>query len=73
MVKPGLPMTYILVIMERISLNMFKRHYLKNRNHFLEFLFHFCNLHKILRIWKKKISFIGYIFGRLLSPINVVT
>ena len=33
---------------------MFKRHYLQNGKHFLEFLFHFWNLHKILRILKKK-------------------
>ena len=52
---------------------MFKRHDLKNDKHFLEFLFNFSNLDKILRIFKTKIKFIAEIFGRLFSPRNVVT
>ena len=52
---------------------MFKRHCLTNQKYFLKFLLHFCNLHKILRSSKKKISFIASIFCRLLGARNVVT
>ena len=38
--------------------NVFDCHYLKNGKHFLEFLYHFGIQHKILSIWKKKISFL---------------
>ena len=73
MVTRLLPLTFILVIIERISRNMFKPHYLKNRKDIPKFLLHFCHLQKILCILKKKVSFIAQIFRRLLSSRNVVT
>ena len=39
-----------------ISRNKFKRHYLKNKKHFLDFLLHFWNVHEIQNILKKKMS-----------------
>ena len=45
-------------MIDKISHYMFKRHYLKNRKYFLNFLLHFCNLHKNIRILKKNISYI---------------
>ena len=65
--------TYIVVIIERISCNMFKRHYIKNRNHFRKFFLHFCNLHKILCILKEKSTVIAQIFWRLLTQRKVFT
>ena len=38
----------------RIYRNKFKRHYLKNKRLFLDFLLHFWNVHKIYSISKKK-------------------
>ena len=64
---------YILVITQRNSQNMFKRHCFKNRKLYLNFLLEFWNLHKILHVFKKKISCIASIFRRLLGPVNVVT
>ena len=43
------------------------------QNTFLELFSHFWNLHKILRILKKKITFILSIFPELLIPKNIVT
>ena len=68
-----LPITCILVITDRNSCNMFKRHYVKNDKKFLEFFFNFSKLHKILRNVKRKIRIVALRFGRLLSPTNVVT
>ena len=45
----------------------------QNRLHFHKFLLNFRNLHKILLILKKKISFIALIFWKLLTPTYVVT
>ena len=73
LVTPWPPITYILVIMKRLSRNMFKRHYLQHCKNFLKFFIHFYNLHKILRILKKKITFMVEIFLRLMSPRNMVT
>ena len=47
-------MTCILVIDETNSRNRFKRYYFKKTKHFLKILFHFWNLQKILRIFKKR-------------------
>ena len=64
--------TCILVIDERNFGNTFKRYYLKNGEHLLYFPLHFWNLHKIFPTYKKKISFIASLFGKLLTPRNVV-
>ena len=39
-----------------ISRNKFKRHYLKNKKLFVDFLLHFSNVHEIYNILKKKMS-----------------
>ena len=45
--------------------SQFKCNYLKNENSFLNFLFHFCNLHKILNILKEKMIVIANVFPKL--------
>ena len=42
-----------------ISRNKFKRHYLKNKSLFLDFLLHFWNVHEIYNILKKKMSIVA--------------
>ena len=42
-----------------ISRNKFKRHYLKNKKLFGDFLFHFWNVHEIYNILKKKMSILA--------------
>ena len=42
-----------------ISRNNFKRHYLKNKRLFGDFLFHFWNVDEIKNILKKKISILA--------------
>ena len=47
-------MTSIPVAMCRFSDNNFKRFYLQNKTHFLNFWLHFWNVHEIWNILKKK-------------------
>ena len=42
-----------------ISGNKFKRHYLKNKRYFLDFLLNFWNVHAIQNIFKKKMSILA--------------
>ena len=49
----------------RIGCSLFKSSYLKNKKHFLEFLFHLWNLHQILNILKKKKIPIANVFPKL--------
>ena len=42
-----------------ISRNKFKRHYLKNKRLFADFLLHFRNVHEIYNISKKKMSILA--------------
>ena len=42
-----------------ISPNNFKRHYLKNKRLFVDFLLHFGNVHEIYNIFKKKMSILA--------------
>ena len=42
-----------------ISRNKFKRHYLKNKKLFLDFLLHFWNVHEIQNILKQKMSILA--------------
>ena len=57
---------------EKNLCKVFECHYLKNGKHFLEFLLHFQNVHKILFILKKNMSFITWIFPKLFTPRNMV-
>ena len=42
-----------------ISRNNFKRHYLKNKRFFMDFLLHFWNVDEIYNILKKKMSILA--------------
>ena len=42
-----------------ISRNKYKRHYLKNKRLFVNFVLHFWNVHAIKNILKKKMSILG--------------
>ena len=61
----GLPITSILFRIVRICRSLFKSSYLKNKKHFLGFLFHLWNLHQILNIFKKKKILIANVFPNL--------
>ena len=65
-------MTSILFLTENIWGNQFRSNYLKNEKLFLNRLLHFRNLHEILNICKKKMSFIADLFVKLRTPKNVV-
>ena len=51
-----LPITSILAAICRIFCNNLKRFYLKNGRLFLDFLFHFWNVHKMYNFLKKRMS-----------------
>ena len=42
-----------------ISRNNFKRHYLKSKRHFVDFLLHFGNVDEIYNILKKKMNILA--------------
>ena len=65
-------MTSILFLTENIWRNQFGRNYLKNEKLFVNYFLHFRNLHEILNICKKKMSFIADLFAKLRTPKNVV-
>ena len=65
-------MTSILFLTETIWRNQFGRNYLKNKKLFLNFFLHFQNLHEILNICEKKMTFIADLFAKLRTPKNVV-
>ena len=61
-------MTSIPAAICRISRNNFKRHYLKNKRLFLDFLLHFWNVHEIERIFKKKDEYPSLIISENIDP-----
>ena len=65
-------MTSILFLTENIWRNQFGSNYLKNEKLFLNYFLHFRNLHEILNICEKKMTFIGDLFAKLRTPKNVV-
>ena len=65
-------MTSILFLTEAIQRNIFRSNYLKNKKLFPNFFSCFRNLHEILNICKKKMSFIADLFAKLRTPKNVV-
>ena len=69
----GLPITSILFRIVRICRSLFKSSYLKNKKHFLGFLFHLWNLHRISNIFKKKTIVIGNVFSKLATLQGLVT
>ena len=58
-------MTSILFGIVTICSSLLKCNYLKNKKHFLKFLFRLWNLHQIFNIFKKKIIVIANLFPRL--------
>ena len=66
-------MTSTPAAISRIYRNNFKRHYLKNKRLFLDFLFGFWNPHEMCSIVKKKMSILAELFPILLIPKNVGT
>ena len=65
-------MTSILFLTETYLTQPFGRNYLRNQKLFLEFFLHFPNLHEILNICKKKMTFIADLFPKLRTPKDVV-
>ena len=60
-------MTSIPAAICRIYRNNFKRHYLKNKRLFLDFLLHFCNVHEISSIFKKKDEYPSLIISEIID------
>ena len=73
LLKHGLPITSILFRIVRICCSLLKSSYLKNKKHFLSFLFHLWNLHQILNIFKKKKILIANVFPKLATVKGLVT
>ena len=69
----GLPITSILFQIVRIWCSLFKSSYLKNKKHFLCFLFHLWNLHQIWNVFKKKKIVIANVFPKLATVSGLVT
>ena len=67
-----MPITSILLQIVRTSRSPFKSSYLKNKKHFLGFLFHLWNLRQILNIIKKKKIVIGNVFPKLATAQGLV-
>ena len=65
-------MTSIRFLTENIWHNQFESNYLKNEKLFLDYFLHFRNLHEILNICKKKMTFIADLFAKSRTPKNVV-
>ena len=65
-------MTSILFLTDTIYRNKFGRYYLRSEKLFLNCFLHFRNLHEVLNICKKKMTFIADLFAKLRTPKNVV-
>ena len=61
----GLLITSIMFRIVRICRSLFKCNFLKNKKHFLSFIFHLWNLHQISNIFKKKKIVIADAFPKL--------
>ena len=72
MLTHRLPITSILFRIVRICRSLFKCNYLKNKKHFLSFLFHLWNLHQILNNFKKKKIVTANVFPILLTVYDLV-
>ena len=69
----GLLITSILFGIVRILRSLFKSSSLKNKKHFLGFLFHLWNLHQILNIFQQKKILIANVFPKLATVQGLVT
>ena len=65
-------MTSILFLTENIWGHQLGSNYLKNEKLFLNYFLHFWNIHEILKICKKKMTFIADLFPILRTPKDVV-
>ena len=66
-------MTSFLFLVETIQCKQFRSISPHNSKNFLHFLLPFLNLHQILNILKKNMTFIGYVFPKLRTPKHVLT
>ena len=66
-------MTSILFRIVRIFRSLFKSSFIKNKKHFLSFLFHLRNLDRILNIFQKKKILIANVFAKLATVQGLVT
>ena len=57
----------------RIYRNNFKRHYLRTKTFFLDFLLHFGNVHEICSIFKKRMSILAQSFPKFSMLKDVAT
>ena len=73
MLRHGRPITSILFRIVRIIRSLFKSSYLKNKKHFLGFLFNLWNLHQISNIFKKKKIVIANVCPKLATVQVLVT
>ena len=69
----GLSITSILFRIVRICGSLFKSSSIKNKKHFLAFLFHLWHLHQISNIFKKKKTVIANVFPKLATVQGLVT
>ena len=60
-------MTSIPAAICRIYRNIFKRHYLRNKRLFLDFLLHFWNMHEIESISEKKNEYPSLIISEIID------
>ena len=60
-------MTSIPAAICRIYRNNFKRHYLRNKRIFLDFLLHFRNVHETWSIFKKKYEYPSQIISEIID------
>ena len=66
-------MASILLNIVGICNSQFKCNYLKSENFFLNFLFHFWSLNRILKILKQKMMVLANVFSKLQTVKNFVT
>ena len=69
----GLPITSILLWIVRTCRSLLKSSHLKNKKHFLSFLFHLWNLDQIWNVFKKKKIVIANVFPKLATVQGLVT
>ena len=69
----GLPITSIQFWIVRTCRSLLKSSYLKNKKHFLGFLFHLWNLDQIWNVFKKKKIVIANVFPKLATVEGLVT
>ena len=72
LITDWLPMTSILFGIERICSSLLKVNYLKNKKHFIKFLFRWWNLHQIFQHFRKKDDRDSWCISEITECQNVV-